>query len=150
MRSVQSRAARRALDQRLGQLPPVAVFTPPTRGWIRAVRDALGMSAADLAARLNVTQASVSDIERSESKHRIRLDTLERAAAAMGCDLVYALIPHGGSLGEIVGRQARAKVSDQLRAVSRAMDLEAQNTPVDDDVVGEEMRRLIDSGRLWK
>jgi hypothetical protein len=30
------------------------------------------------------------------------------------------------------------------------MDLEAQGTQVDDEVVREEMKPLIDSGRLWK
>lgn len=149
MNSTQSRAARRALDRRLSHLPPTAAFTPPARGWIRAVRNALGMSAADLAARLQVTAASVSDIERSEHNHRIRLDTLERAAQAMGCELVYALIPHE-SLTELVQQQARGRVGQQVHAVSRAMDLEAQGTQVDDEVVREEMKRLIDSGRLWK
>jgi predicted DNA-binding mobile mystery protein A len=149
MNSAQSRSSRRALDRRLSQLPPASAFTPPARGWIRAVRNALGMSGADLAARLQVAPASVSDVERSESQGRIRLDTLERAAEAMGCDLVYALIPHGG-LAEIVQRQAREKVEEQTRAVSRAMDLEAQSTQVDDEVVLEEMERLIASGQLWK
>jgi predicted DNA-binding mobile mystery protein A len=150
MRSTQSRAARRALDRRLSQLPPAAAFASPARGWIRAVREALGMSAADLAARLQVTQPSVRDIERSESAHRIRLDTLERAAEAMGCTLVYALIPRGGSLAQIVEQQAQAQIGDQVRAVSRAMDLEAQGTRIDDEVIREEMQRFIDSGRLWK
>jgi predicted DNA-binding mobile mystery protein A len=113
------------------------------------VRNALGMSGADLAARLQVTPASVSDIERSESQGSIRLDTLERAAEAMGCDLVYALIPRG-SLNETVQRKAREKVEEQTRAVARAMDLEAQSTRVDDEVVLEEMERLIASGKLWK
>jgi predicted DNA-binding mobile mystery protein A len=149
MNSAQSRSSRRALDRRLSQLPPASAFAPPARGWIRAVRNGLGMSGADLAARLQVTPASVSDIERSESQGRIRLDTLERAAEAMGCDLVYALIPRG-SLTEIVQRKAREKVEEQTRAVSRAMDLEAQSTRVDDDVVLEEMERLIASGQLWK
>jgi predicted DNA-binding mobile mystery protein A len=149
MNSAQSRAARRALDRRLSQFPAASAFTPPARGWIRAVRNALGMSAADLAARLQVTPASVSDVERSESHGRIRVDTLERAAEAMGCDLVYALIPRGG-LTEIVQRQAREKVEEQTRAVARAMDLEAQSTQVDDEVVLEEMERLIASGQLWK
>lgn len=149
MNSTQSRAARRALDRRYSHLPPAEAFTPPARGWIKAVRNALGMSAADLAARLQVTAASVSDIERSEHDHRIRLDTLERAAQAMGCELVYALIPRE-SLTDIVQQQARTRVGQQVDAVSRAMDLEAQSTRVDDEVVGEEMQRLIDSGRLWK
>ncbi len=107
------------------------------------------MSASDLAARLQVTAASVSDMERSERDHRIRLDTMQRAAEAMGCELVYALIPQG-SLTEIVQQHARGKVGRQVHAVARAMDLEAQSRQVDDEVVREEMQRLIDSGRLWK
>jgi predicted DNA-binding mobile mystery protein A len=107
------------------------------------------MSAADLAARLQVTQASVRDMERSEGDRRIRLDTLQRAAEAMGCELVYALIPRN-SLADTVQKQAQVKVGHQVRAVSRAMDLEAQSTEVDDDVVREQMQRLIDSGQLWK
>lgn len=149
MNATQSRAARRALDRRLSQLPPAATFMPPAQGWIRAVRNALGMSAADLGARLQVTAASVSDMERSEHYHRIRLDTLTRAAEAMGCELVYALIPRG-SLTEMVQQQALGQVGRQVHAVSRAMDLEAQSTQLDDEVVREEMQRLIDSGRLWK
>jgi predicted DNA-binding mobile mystery protein A len=149
MNPQQTRAARRALEKRLGQLPPPAAFTLPARGWIKAIRTALGMSAGDLAVRLRVTTASVSDMERSENDGRIRLDTLERAAAAMGCDLVYALIPRAG-LTEIVHQQAAAKVAQQVRAVTRAMDLEAQSTRVDDEVVREEIERLIDSRQLWK
>jgi hypothetical protein len=67
----------------------------------------------------------------------------------MGCELVYALIPRE-SVTEIVEQQARGRVGQQVHAVSRAMDLEAQGTQVDDEVVREEMERLIDSGRLWK
>lgn len=37
--------------------------------------------------------ARSTDIERSEHDHRIQLDTLERAARAMGCELVCELLP---------------------------------------------------------
>lgn len=122
---------------------------PSMRSWLKAVPNALGMSGADLAARLQVTAASVSDIERSEHDHRIRPDILGRPAHAMGCELVYALIPRE-SLTEIVQQQARATVGRQVHSVSRAMDREAQSTRVDEEVAREEMKRLIDSGRLWK
>lgn len=149
MKANQSRSARRALDRRFAALPSAVEFVPPPLGWIRAIREALGMSAADLAARLGIATASVNDIERSEKAGRIRLDTLERAAAALGCDLVYALVPRV-SLDEMVNHQARAKVEVHVQAVSRAMDLEAQSTELDAETVEDEMRRLIDSGRLWK
>jgi predicted DNA-binding mobile mystery protein A len=149
MNSAGSRSARRALDRRLSDWPSADTLTTPSRGWIRATREALGMSAGDLASRLGARDATVRDIERSESDRRIRLDTLERAANAMGCDLVYALIPRR-RLSDIVQQQAETKVSAQVRAVARAMDLEAQTAAPDDEVVRQEIERLIDSGRLWK
>jgi predicted DNA-binding mobile mystery protein A len=149
MNSAGSRSARRALDRRLSDWPSADTLTAPSRGWIRAIREALGMSAGDLASRLGARDATVRDIERSESDRRIRLDTLERAANAMGCDLVYALIPRR-RLSDIVQQQAETKVSAQVRAVARAMDLEAQTAAPDDEVVRQEIERLIDSGRLWK
>jgi predicted DNA-binding mobile mystery protein A len=150
MKAAQSSASRRALDRRFAEFPPAAAFAVPARGWIRAIRDALGMSAADLAARLQITQSSVSDLERSEGAHRIRLDTLERAADAMGCDLIYALVPRAGGLADTVHERALTLINDQVRAVSRAMDLEAQSTTFDDEVIDDEIRRIVASGRLWK
>src|SRR5215217_7999866 len=86
--------ARSALDRRLAdwrRLP--AREARPHGGWVRAIRDALGMSAADLAERMGVTQSTVARLESSERDGRIQLDTLQRAADALDCDLVYALVP---------------------------------------------------------
>lgn len=149
MKSSQARAARRALDRRLSQFPSARQFTTPPRGWIRAIREALGMSSADLSSRLGITPASVSDMERSERDRRIRLDTLARAADALDCDLVYVFLPRS-SLTEAVEREATLKVTRHVTAVSRAMDLESQSADIDDDVIREEVHHLIDSGQVWK
>ena len=144
----QARHARQALDARLQQLSRADQYTPPAQGWVRAVREALGMSRAELGARMGVTPASVSDIEKSEADRRVKLITLARAAQALECDLVYALIPRAG-LTETVERAARARLAPQVAAVTRTMELEDQAAPVRQEIAEEEIQKVINSGRVW-
>ena len=121
-------------------------------GWVRAVRDALGMSTRQLAARMGVAQATVVQLERSEANGTVQLATLRRAADALNCDVVYALVPRDGSLERTVQEQARRRASALVKAVDRSMELE-------DQAVTEpaEMRAAMDravlqlaaSRRLW-
>ena len=86
--------SRAHLDERFRKLRPPARFAPPVRGWIKAIRTALGMSTAQLAKRLRVKQPSVVALEQSETKGTMELATLRRVAAALDCTLVYALVPN--------------------------------------------------------
>src|ERR1017187_6936977 len=88
--AAQSRAH---LDQRFHELGPATRYTSPVRGWIKAIREALGMSTAQLAKRLGVKQPSVVAIEQSEAKGTIELATWRRGAEALDCTLVYAFVP---------------------------------------------------------
>ncbi len=65
----------------------------PSRGWIRAVREALGLSLAIVGQRLGQTPQAIANLERSENRRAIRLSDLDRVAEAMGCRVVYAFIP---------------------------------------------------------
>ena len=85
--------ARASLDARIEPLRPAAQFVAPPKGWIRAIRDAIGMSGVQLARRMEMTPQSVVDMEKSEAAATIRLETLRKAANALDCTLVYALIP---------------------------------------------------------
>ena len=86
--------SRTHLDERFKELGPVTRYSPPVRGWIKAVREALGMTTAQLAKRLGMKQPSVVAIEQSEAKGTIELATLRRVAEALDCTLVYALVPN--------------------------------------------------------
>jgi predicted DNA-binding mobile mystery protein A len=122
--------ARRALDRRLEHWRELgSATTRPRGGWVRAIREALGMSAADLGRLMHVTDTSVLRLEQSEQGNRARLDTLKRAADALGCDLVYALVPRQ-PLEQIVAVRARDVARDELARVDHTMTLEAQR--VDD------------------
>jgi len=122
----------------------------PTSGWVRAIRDALGMTSRQLAARMGVSQPAVTQLEQSELNWGVRLDSLRRAAAAMDCELVYALVPRT-SLEETVHRRAQLLAERDLAAVDRSMRLEGQAVGADElrQRVGDYAARLVADGRLW-
>src|SRR6478752_5998646 len=119
-------AARRRLDQRYRKASIAELQARPRLGWVRAVRDALGMSTRQLASRMRVTQPTVVQLEQSEANGTIQLATLRRAADALDCELVYALVPRSGSLEQTVLAHAHRKAATMVRAVDRSMELENQ------------------------
>ena len=70
--------ARKQLDKRLKILQNVDILARPPRGWIKAIREALGMTTAQLGKRLGVSQPRVLGIENAEVSGSITLDSLER------------------------------------------------------------------------
>src|SRR5437870_2077492 len=86
--------SRTNLDERFKDFGQVRRFAAPVRGWIKAVREALGMTTAQLAKRLDVKQPTVVAMEQSEAKGTIELATLRRVAEALDCTLIYAFVPN--------------------------------------------------------
>jgi predicted DNA-binding mobile mystery protein A len=117
--------ARSRLDERFKEFGPATRFVSPVRGWVRAIREALGMSTAQLANRLNVKQPSVVAMEQSEARGSIELATLRRVAEALDCTLVYALVPNK-PLETIVRNRARTFARRRLEPVEHTMLLENQ------------------------
>lgn len=117
------RLARRRLDERLA--PFASLGPPPAGGWIRAIRDALGLQLGQLADRLGVRPPSVTELERNEAEERITLATLRRAAEALDCTLVYAVVPKQ-PLEAMVQHAAAAAARRELNAVLHTMSLEDQ------------------------
>jgi predicted DNA-binding mobile mystery protein A len=118
---------RKMLDARLSHFGPETRFEPPPRGWIKAIRQALGMSGVQLAARLGVRPQTVDALEKSEKNGKIQLETLRRAAEALDCRLVYALVPRT-SLEDSINTRARKIASEDLARAAHTMKLEAQET----------------------
>ena len=123
--------SRRRLDQRLSRHGNLSELAPPAQGWIRTLRDALGMTSGDLARRMGVHQSRVPAIERGEREQTIKINTLARAADAMNCDLVYVLVPRA-SLDEMVAGQSRRRAIKHLRNVAAHSRLEDQEVAPDD------------------
>lgn len=127
MRKPDRHRARQRLDERLQALKPEDRFKVPPRGWIRAIREALAMTGVQFSARLKVRPQSVDALERSEANGTIQLNTLRRAAAALDCTVVYALVPNS-SLQGTVRERSRKIASQELERVAHTMKLEAQGT----------------------
>ena len=122
------RIARQRLDERLSDFKPESRFAVPPKGWIRAIRDALGMPAFQLGTRLGMKSQSVADLEKSEGYGTIQLKTLRKAAEALDCTLVYALVPKA-SLEDTVQTRGREIARKELARIGHTMDLEAQGLP---------------------
>ena len=142
--------ARRHLDERFRRVRPLVGEPRPPHGWVRAIRDALGMSSPELARRMGVTQSSVAKIERSEANASVKLESLQRVADALDCDLVYFLVPRE-ELGDMVQKRARAKAVQVLGPVAHHSRLEEQTvTDADRDAQLDEIAvRFIDVRGLW-
>src|SRR3984893_5963875 len=115
----------RHLDKRFVALRPLARAQRPPKGWLRAVRDALGMTTAQLGKRLGVSQPRIVELEQSEVSGSVTLNTLQRAAEALGCRLVYALGRHR-RLAETVRERAELVAEQRQAAVEHTMRLEDQ------------------------
>ena len=142
--------ARNELDARFHD-HDISVFAErPARGWVRAVRDALGISSRQLATRMKISQPAVAQLERSEADGVVQLDTLRRAADALECDLVYVLVPRA-SLEEIVRTRARAIARADITTVDRTMRLEQQGLTPDqlERRIDDYATKLITAGHLW-
>ena len=121
MRPEDRTVARRQLDKRLNLLRNSEAFARPPRGWIKAVREALGMTTAQLAKRIGVSQPRAVAIENAETKGSITLDSLERAAHALDCRLVYALVPRN-PLDELVTERAERLAKQRMGCPFEAVE----------------------------
>ena len=150
MKDETRKRARTRLDERLEVLRPADRFMVPPKGWVRALRDALGMTGAQLGARMGIRPQTVETIEKSEAAGTIQLNTLRRAAEALDCTLVYALVPNT-SLEVMVNARARKIAMRELQRVAHTMRLEAQGT---DDAYLEAriqayIRDMLSERDLW-
>jgi predicted DNA-binding mobile mystery protein A len=141
--------SRSRLDERFAAIGSVSQFTPPPRGWIKALREALGMTTAQLAIRMGIKQPTVVNLERSEAKGSIELATLRRAAEALNCTLVYALVPNK-TLQTTVRERADEFARRRLEPVEHSMLLEDQNvTERDADGRIDEILRETNPRLFW-
>jgi predicted DNA-binding mobile mystery protein A len=141
--------SRELLDGHFDEWQQLRALARPPRGWVRAIREALGMSAAVLAGRLGTTAGAVTRLEQSEAADRIRLDTLRRAADALGCDLVYLLVPRR-PLTAVVQERARELARSQAAAIEQTMRLEDQATGRTSELEDQLAEQLLQHGGLWR
>lgn len=120
------------LDQKLEPYQTLAESVTPDLGWIRFIRQSIGMSMRQLGARLGMTAQSVADLENREFRGSVSLNALREAAEALDMKVVYAIVPKHGTVGDMVRTHARKLAEDAVRRTSISMSLEDQTVSRDE------------------
>jgi predicted DNA-binding mobile mystery protein A len=115
----------------------------PQRGWLRAIREALGLTLESVGKQLGQSRRRIQEFEEAEATDRITLRSLRRVAAAMDCDLVYAIVPKSGTVTELAERRARAQATEDVRDVEHTMALENQAPGNVEELIEEETKRRL-------
>jgi predicted DNA-binding mobile mystery protein A len=142
----------RELDQLLSGVKESPAPISPPGGWIKAVREALGMSLQDFAERLKISKTAAFHIERAEAEDRITLARLRSAADALNCDLQVVIVPRS-TIKATLANQAEAEARDIVSRANHSMALESQAAYLasQEDLVSETAQELLKKGRLkWK
>jgi predicted DNA-binding mobile mystery protein A len=132
------------LDRRLEPYRAARKLSRPAKGWIRAIRQALGVSSGELARRLGTSRQLPLQLEKAEAEDRITLKSLRAMAHALDCELVYALVPRADSLHALIEDRARAEAKQRVLGVEHSMALESQASGRLDEAIEAETRRLVE------
>jgi predicted DNA-binding mobile mystery protein A len=138
MKSKHRQIMREQLDRTFAQLSNIKGLQPPVKGWLRSIREALGMSGKQLGERVGVSQPRVVQLEKDEVSGAVTMRSMRHAAEAMDCIFVYAVVPRA-SLKETIRNQAYKVAEKRLSRTSHTMLLE------DQQVSSEERRTMLES-----
>ncbi len=117
--------ARADLDSQFAKIGPTEHFEQPPAGWIRTIRQALGMSQAELGDRLAITQSALGQLEVREADGSATLSTMARVADQLDCDFVYAVVPRGDrTLEQVVRDKAQAVAYAEVAPLVEAQHLD--------------------------
>ena len=103
---------------------------PPPRGWLKAIRESLGLTERQQADRLGITGSTLHKSESAEAEERITLGQLRKLADGLDCELVYALVPRK-PLTQVVEDRARSIALQEVSGVAHTMSLEDQRPATD-------------------
>jgi predicted DNA-binding mobile mystery protein A len=119
---------REGLDKRLPQLQKAKESAVrPTRGWLRAVREAIGAKQDAVAKRMGVKRQSYARLEATEAQGAISLNSLQKAADAMDCEVIYYLVPKPAVAANYIELAKRHDPTfKHLKAAEHSMALEDQ------------------------
>jgi len=141
MKPKQIKLAREQLDTTLRRFEPLKAITPPSKGWIRAIRDVVGMTGEQLAKRLSINKQRVSRLEHDEKLGKVKIGTLRNVADALDCVFVYSFVPKS-SLEQTVKEQAAIIARKRMARSNQMMRLEKQE--LNETEKSKAIKNLID------
>lgn len=145
---------RNQLDRYFSSYKSVLLGKAPKHGWVKEIRQALGMTMQDLGARLGVIKQRIERIEKDEVSGKLTLHTLQETAEALNCELVYFFVPKGEGLQKSLEAQARKTAQSIVQSTEYTMQLEEQDTSKQAqreliESIAEELL-LKEDRRIWR
>jgi predicted DNA-binding mobile mystery protein A len=116
---------REQLDKKLEPLKVLSKSGMPENGWIKAIREALGMTTTDLGKKVGIDQSRISRLENSEKDGNIKLSSMQKIAQGLEMEFVYGFVTRG-TLEKIVREQAHKIAMERMKRLSHTMRLELQ------------------------
>ena len=133
---------RKQLSRKMALFAAAKLVPRPVQGWLKAVREALGITLEQVGRTTRTTKQRIQRFEKSEAADRITLRSLRRVAAAMDCDLVYAVVPRSGTIEDLAEQQARRKATKRVLSVEHTMALEGQASGGIRGLIAEETKKI--------
>jgi len=101
------------------------------KGWIKLIREALGMSTTQLASKVGINQSRISRLENAEIDGDLKLSSLKKIADGLDMQFVYGFVPKD-SLENMVLEQAKKIAHKRMKRVNHTMRLEEQELSSDE------------------
>ena len=114
------------LNEKILQLAGMQHVIVPPIGWIKAIRNGIGMSMEQLGKKLSITKQGVMDIEKREKEGAITIKSMQEIAKAMDTKFVYGFVPNAGSLEKMIETRALEIAKTIVQRTSTTMKLEDQ------------------------
>lgn len=114
------------LNAKLLSFAPMSRIVIPPSGWIKAIRNTLGMSMQQLANKLSISKQGVLDIEKREVDGSITIKALRELGRVLDMELVYGFVPKDGSLEAMIEKKSNELATKIVLRTSNTMQLEDQ------------------------
>ena len=114
------------LNEKILQLAGMQHVIVPPIGWIKAIRNGIGMSMEQLGKKLSITKQGVMDIEKREKEGAITIKSMQEIAKAIDMQFIYGFVPDAGSLDQMIEMRALEMATKIVQRTSNTMKLEDQ------------------------
>ena len=114
------------LNEKMLQLAGMQNVIVPPIGWIKAIRNGIGMSMEQLGKKLSITKQGVMDMEKREKEGAITIKSMQEIAKSINMQFVYGFVPNNGSLNQMIETRALEMATKIVERTSTSMKLEDQ------------------------
>ncbi len=114
------------LNEKMDKLTVLQHLIMPPIGWIKAIRNGIGMSMEQLGKKLSITKQAVMDIEKREKEGAITIKSMQEIAKVIDMKFVYGFVPNAGSLKQMIETRSLEIATKIVQRTSTSMKLEDQ------------------------